>query len=494
MPGKHLRRAVLAAICLGLCVVSGSARAVLGDITDDQRVTDSDVRLALRIAGGMWSPLPNVLKNGDVAGSADNAPDGRLDIVDAVRIMRAATGLDPFPAPIIFGGLTTRLAVTGDKTQPYLLPRAYWIRGTVSGPDPGTDPKPSASIVFVPQGDSQTPVTGAITNGKFVVPARSGTNEVFADFEYLKYGENGRELDYTARVPLTPHTLDVSADGTQDFTYSSGFFTTGTLSGSITAPGWDIMDIAVDIRDFGHASAELDGYPADSYTVTAPVGAAWFSVDYASSETDFDTSLFASFKSPQGVITSGGSDTANITLPALTTLQGTVTGPGDSLWIAASIDAAEVSVGAYRDVDDDGAYTLSTPAGPARVALASSTDLTNGYRDLIHSTPYTIPADGGTANFTLPALPALKTVTGTVTGGPGTPVANVSLAFYGDFPDSGSKWTAEAETMTDSNGVYSIQLPDGNYTVEITPPTPEGPPSGAAASRAKRHRARWMRR
>jgi len=66
-----------------------------GDINDDKRVDITDALLALQISVGLATPTDNNLLNGDVAPRINSisVPDGRIDIGDAVIILKVAVEL-----------------------------------------------------------------------------------------------------------------------------------------------------------------------------------------------------------------------------------------------------------------------------------------------------------------------------------------------------------------------------------------------------------------
>lgn len=493
MNRTHIRAFTLVTVSC-FVLLAGRAHALTGDITDDLKVTTSDAILALRIAGGFWAPMPLTMQNGDVAGGQGNTPDGRMDIQDAVRILRAATGTDPFPAPIISAGMSGSVTLTGDATKDWSLPRAWWMRGTVTGLDLGNDPEPAQTISFTPGVDAFAVNSGPVSDVGYVVPVRNGLNAVALDLEYLKYGENGLEMDYTARVPVQPSSVDVTVDSSQNFTFTAPT-APGTVSGSITAPGWDIYELVLNQSTGSHARAIMENSPADAYTLVASPDTGYFGVEYAVGGDDGLTDAYATLSGMPVTVVSNGQTTVNLTLPSLFTLSGTLSG-GDFLWIE-SISALPGGgvVDLYRDQDDGGTYTLATPQGPVSLVMGIDEDLPNGTRSLAFVQPFTVPAGGGSANFTLPTLPTLRTLSGVVKDAAGNPAANVDVtindATGGSTPSNG--WHAFADIMTGSDGAYSVQLPDGSYEVQLTPPAPQGPPSGIAASRQSRRGHRWWR-
>jgi protocatechuate 3,4-dioxygenase beta subunit len=58
-------------------------------------------------------------------------------------------------------------------------------------------------------------------------------------------------------------------------------------------------------------------------------------------------------------------------------------------------------------------------------------------------------------------LPTPTTLTGTVTGYNGNPLANVQVQLYS------SNWSYVGEVLTDANGVYTINASDGTYNVQV---------------------------
>jgi hypothetical protein len=66
-----------------------------GDLNGDNKVDVSDALLALQFAIGMKKATATDLTNGDVAPFLNNisAPDGVIDIADAVAILQKSVGL-----------------------------------------------------------------------------------------------------------------------------------------------------------------------------------------------------------------------------------------------------------------------------------------------------------------------------------------------------------------------------------------------------------------
>ena len=65
-----------------------------GDLNGDGIVNIVDVLFAARISGGLMTPTPDQLDHGDVAPSGN--PNGKIDAVDVMRILRKHEKLENF--------------------------------------------------------------------------------------------------------------------------------------------------------------------------------------------------------------------------------------------------------------------------------------------------------------------------------------------------------------------------------------------------------------
>ncbi|WP_164472569.1 carboxypeptidase regulatory-like domain-containing protein [Cohnella candidum] len=151
--------------------------------------------------------------------------------------------------------------------------------------------------------------------------------------------------------------------------------------------------------------------------------------------------------------------------------QGTVKGKVADAITLASLTGATVDVYDSSNVkvttvttDDSGQYSLTLPAGSYKI-VASKT----GYSS--ENNLVTVTANTDTFNSPLYLVPVANqgngTVSGTITNAlTGLPVPGLTLTFRKgqnvfDGPSSGT-------ATTDQSGQYTIDLPSGNYTAEIT--------------------------
>jgi hypothetical protein len=161
-----------------------------------------------------------------------------------------------------------------------------------------------------------------------------------------------------------------------------------------------------------------------------------------------------------------------LTFPTLWELDGDFTG-------AAALNAVDVYAeqvpttgldvaGAY--VQTQGiSYLLAMPRG----ALTLSVGLATAYVETMAERllTYTMPAAHTRKDINLPALPDFRTITGTVVGPNGQPVSGATVA-ADSAPQtitSTGIYAYHARTTTDTDGTYTMHLPNGTYTVNVTP-------------------------
>jgi hypothetical protein len=493
MNNFHIRRG--AALSLSLILLGSGARARPGDLNNDLRVNRDDVGYALAAAGGLWAPP--AVTSGDVAGMPDNAPDGRISLADAVRILRAVNGLDTLPSPPLSAPVSDSVTLSTDLSRIYQLPRAWWIQGTVTdsagNPIRSADPlvDVSATIEFAGPNSiaafSENPVS--LNTGAFVAPVETGANAVSVVTETLEHDANFRILaDYRIPMPAIPATISASADATQNFTRPDPPLP-GAVSGVISGADWNIFSPSMILDNGGSASVVLVGNVSPlTYTLKSGPGVGTFFLPAYAMAGSVETDLSASLVGAPVTVTSGAATEHTITLPALPTLQGGIaSGTVKPTWIGVYVETADHSIlRAYSDADATGAYKLRTPAGPVSLMLGAAGPAPPGGRaDLFYVQPATVPSGGGTQNFTMPSLPALWRFSGVVTRPDGAPLAGASVALAPVLTPAevGTGWSGSGEALTGADGKFSIALPAASYRVTILPPGGEAPPRAGALRR-----------
>lgn len=473
-------RAVLMGLT-GAWLATTPAGARPGDLNNNNGLDSGDVKIALQIAGGRTNGAGQIA-TGDVAGPAGNTPDGKITILDAVRIARAANGLDDLGGGGTPGALAvaTQQAVTiaGATTKNFQLPPGYLLSGTV---------KDTAGNSITNNANPLNSTNGSIRFDNPASPSVSAGGNVAANAGYsavVAPGANNATVltgvqiidittgdfsRYTVGQTPTPASVSVNGTKTQAFVRPD-LPVPGTLAGSITGGSVDVATISIGLTNGGSATAFPDG---DSYSMKVPPGAGTvsFSGTLAANE---DVTVSAYLASTPQTVQSGKATTYNITIPALATLGGTVTLPsGVSPAFASLANVTSNGLTGYSSFYSmtSGAYVLAGTPGSYNLSFAmagiksGASTLTWGY-----NTPVTLAAGSNTKNLTLPSLPATYTVQGTVTGPDGKPVSGADISAI--LSAGASSWYAMGDTTTAANGVYSLKLPAGSYTFFITPPAP----------------------
>jgi hypothetical protein len=478
----HSIRRTVAAFLLALPLTPGIARAIPGDLNGDGRFDAKDAAAALAASGGAWMPTYSH-GDGDVAGGPGNAPDGSVTVADAVRLLRIVNGLDSLPIPALAAPATDRLTLSANLARNYQLPRAWRVEGTVK--DTAGKPISSdaplvdifAEIVFTPQAEPtlpwSTPV--AMEDGAYTAAVTSGVNNVAITTEFVEYDEDYNQIyDYWIRQAATPSTLNVAADTTKNFVRAD-LPAAGTLSGTVTAPGWTIDSLDLDLENGGtsYITLQEEGQPVPYSLKSGPGKGVFYVEGHAETDDGYWTDLWASLDGAPVTVGSGAA-TRNIVLPGVTTLRGKISGTDAYSWIQTYQRTADGSI-VSADVDAEegtGNYELWTPSGPSTVVLGiEGPDDTDGWRNLYYIQPLTVPAAGLVKDWTLPAIPTLHAFTGIVTGADGKPLTDAHVYVY---PHTGPTeiapgWVGEGETSTGSDGAFRLLLPTGDYEVWITP-------------------------
>jgi hypothetical protein len=467
----------------GICVVTAlPARAVPGDVDGNTKVEANDARLVLRSAGGLLNASSAMVTAGDVAGPAGNTPDGNLSLLDAVRILRAVNGLDTLgggtPGALAVAKLES-LTVSGATTKNIQLPPGYRLTGTVKDTQgnsitlPGF-PGVSGTIAFsstsnAAAGDSDT---AAVSTGAYSAVVAAGTNEASVTTSVSGITPEFQFYQYSITQTPVPASVVVNGDKVQNFVRPN-LPAPGAVTGAITSPGVEIGSVNFILANGGSAfGAAADG----DYNLQSGPGQGTFTL-YGTLEANPDVSVTAALTDAPATVTSGGTTTRNITLATLATFHGSITAPaGLAIGSISAGNVGATGLTGYSSsfAPDPGAtaYTLAVPPGSYNVLVTFDNLTVNGASlGWSYNTPYTVPAGDTTKNFALPALPGVVVLQGTVTGPDGKPVGSASVFAFGGGTSAG--WHASASDTTGADGKYSLTLPNGSYTMIVSPPDPD---------------------
>ncbi|WP_428264369.1 carboxypeptidase regulatory-like domain-containing protein [Haliangium sp.] len=253
--------------------------------------------------------------------------------------------------------------------------------------------------------------------------------------------------------------VEVSADVNQDIVLLPEA-DTATLSGTVTGQGGSPVSnlrIRAYVNDLFVTSVqtEADG----SYSIDVPVGAVRFDFDQGSEHVP-GGSYYC-----RRTLDISGDATIDHALP-LVRVQGVTKSESESVgntqiavYVSRTI-AGEYCYASHSVTSDvDGQYSFITPTGNVRVRANPPNDTDYGavqeYLTLSSDTTHDI------------VLPRETTLSGTVTGRGGEPVANAYVRMYGP----GRTYT----TYTDENGHYSAVVTPGAYSIYLDDSTPRSP-------------------
>lgn len=155
-------------LALLVVMIAGSARAapLYGDVNGNGVLDFRDAVILLRVAGGLRTDSDVIRRTGDVAPTLDydrgSFGDGKITILDVLRVMRKASGLSTPAWPAKFTGYLLEAGNT------FVL-RRYDATGAVTGPD--LDIPDITSTITGPVADK---VGGVTINGVYVVKSDAG--------------------------------------------------------------------------------------------------------------------------------------------------------------------------------------------------------------------------------------------------------------------------------------------------------------------------------
>lgn len=471
---------------LGLSVPARSA--VPGDIDGDTQVTVNDVRLGVMISGGLFNALSQMVTNGDVASASGNTPDGRITLLDAVRILRAINGLDTLgtsSAPAPSAPLRDSLTLTVTTAKNYKLPAGYTVSGTATDTfgqsitSQAGLPLVTGSVDFA--ATSSPGLTGsaqaAANTGAYSVVLGAAAYNVTISSNVVNVNlSTGKLASYTVKQAPGPPSLTVSGNTTQNFVRPP-LPQPGTVAGTVAGTNITVSSVTLTQSDGGSgASAPASG----SYSLTAPPGTGHISIGgkyVADTTVGFGEYQFSS----PVTLASGATVTHNITVPTLGAIHGTVTVPATTAfssvfcgnYLLTQAGTTDEFFSEYpNQAANPGAYHLALPPGTYPMLFnLSYPSKPNSTTTINYVTQATFTSADVVQNFTLPALGAAIVLSGNVQDSAGKALsgANVTLAPHlTGTPPPG--YYATGSATTDASGNYSMNILPGTYDVQVSPP------------------------
>lgn len=477
---------MVTALCLrvGLPAIGG----VPGDVDGDTLVTSNDSWLALMIAGGTFKALAPMVANGDVASATGNTPDGRISLVDAVRIIRAVNGLDTLggsgtPAPSAALSDTVTLSVNTAKN--YKLPKGFTVSGTakdtggLSITNQAGLPLVTGTVNFTSAANPAIAGTGqaAPNTGAYSTLLGAATYNVTIESSVVNFNViTGKLESYSIVQTASPSSVTVSADKTQNFVRPD-LPASGTVAGTVTSTSTTVQAVTFTLD----AGGSGQGQPtAGSYSIPAPPGTGHISM---SGKYTLDSNVgFGEYQFGSPVtVTPGGSVTHNLTVPALGAIHGLITVPAGTTF--STTFAGNFPFSQSTGIDEyyslyqnqaasPGSYHLALPPGtyPMSINLAypskpASTTTVN------YLTQATFTAADVVQNITLPALGAPIVFSGMVQDSSGKALSGATVQLTphntGSLPNG---YYATATATTDASGNFAMNILPSTYDVLVTPP------------------------
>lgn len=470
------------ALLILLTLAGGSVTAAPGDLDNNGAVGVPDITLALRYASGLVKSNAAAITNGDVASPAD----GKVSLLDAARIARAASGLDPLGG----GGQgnipmlkTETFTLTVSGTKNIQLPGGFTISGTVkdSGGQAAGD-----SISFMPFGDPGAQGGGSSiheTTGAYQTNVLPGTYEAWISrhFEESDPGTGDPLYNYNIGLKTAPSVTVTNSNVTQNYILGS-LPGAAVVTGSVTFGGSLAANLGFDSANFivssgnAYGSGSTTSEDGETYRAKVPAGqatkhvSAYYSEDNGGQElaASIDLSLMTPFS------ITAPSTTHNFVISNLVAHRGEVTAPAGQFLSGVDYNSTN-TIGDYASsyssyfFSPSGPYVAVVPPGTYTRNIDLMMDFTDPTKpSFSYVSTVTVPAGGGTiAPFTLPALPSLLNLSGKVTGPDGLPAkAYVSFTTSGPINNA---YEASTYAVTEDDGTYSVRLPAGSYSVTAMP-------------------------
>jgi hypothetical protein len=455
---------------LAALIMIGSAtgaRAASGDVNGDGFITAADVRLALQYAGGLATPTFAR------ASTADVAADGSVTIADAVRIARIATRVDALPPSLSLPAPAVALTVSGNTVRNVALPGGYAVSGRVLDRlgkvfEGGVTFRDANKVFWGPAPlDEVGDYTAALPPGTYQAivlthrtDATSGGEDSVSDTAIAAGAPFNVSQNLTAKNLTRP---DIAATSRVTFDFS------GPSRPFLTEARIFLTDTGANPATFGLnvVGASILSTPADR---AVPPGT--YYVDTRSSvslSSGFTEDLYLAFAQTISVpaVTS-----RTLAFPTTYQLGGDLTGasgPDAFDILAKQAPKAGANIAMAHAATPQEQYLLELPAGTYTISVGAATLFQDTAAEFLF--PYTMPAKNTSRDISLPAQPVFRTVSGTVVGADGLPAVGARVqvdSVVGTIPAAGV-YAFHADTLTDDLGAYAIGLPNGNYTLTVTP-------------------------
>ncbi|MFE5338257.1 collagen binding domain-containing protein [Isoptericola sp. NPDC056573] len=327
------------------------------------------------------------------------------------------------------------------------------VSGTVLDDD--GNPVPGATVTLTPVGGGEPITVVTSSRGEYLVDdvAWDVANDRPQEYE-LSLGD----LPEGYVVTGTPPNLVVDV-GQEEASTGNDFTVRGpaTVSGAVTAGGEPVAGVVVTLGDRSTTTGADGTYafegvlPGDrTVAVQAPDG---YTVDGPATRdvavgTDDVTGVDFALARP-GAVGGAVTDDAGDPVPGATV---TVAGPDGPVTLTTD-DAGDYFLGELPP--GDYAITLSVPDGYTADETERTITLTPAGESFL-AEDFAVVAD--------PVAPPARPVGGTVTDPDGAPVPGAEVTV------TDSEGAEVATAITDDDGAWTADLPDGAYTATVTPP------------------------
>lgn len=469
MTPNWIRVPVALAASVWLCTLTWAAAPA--DINNDGIISAADTVLALRFAGGLQIPTESQFAVADVVPAGG---DGRVSLLDAVRVMRIASGLDP-QAPTVALPASVNLTVgTTNITRNITLPGGYTVSGTVKdtrgAPIEGYiafRDTVSKAIVDTALLDLDGSYSARLPAGTYQAIAVSQTIEDNSLFETLEMDQavlvgdpftmtgSVANKNYVRPALSTPVTLTAqfSVSGiTTFYPYSLTLQETEASGTQLNYAG---------IRDIAATPLEMS-VPKGTYYVDASgdvvlsTGLTEYFTMYYDAPINVTGSLARTFSIPDTEEVAG-----NILAP-----------PGVNLVDMFTQQRGTGNLAtAYIFLEQDGNYLMALPRASHLFSIGFSLDENSVSGEFLQV--LSVPDGGLTRNIDLPAVPTLRTVSGVVRGPDGKAlegvIVQVEPVIPSSIPTAGVSIYRDIDTTT-ATGAYTLTVPRGDYILSATPP------------------------
>jgi hypothetical protein len=464
------------------------ALAAPGDLDGDGYVTLNDSKIALRLVGGLAKGTEVLVASADVSSdSGAPVPDGAVSLADIIRITRAASKLDilsasagTYPLPI-----SSAVTISGDAARNFALPGGFKVSGIVKD-SAGVNVR--GNIKFRSHSNGALTVSelvriGTTNTGRFTAILPAGTYDVTIQPRTQVVSPDFSSF-YTSfyDVPLSS-PLVVSADSDQSFVQPA-LPATGVVTGTVTPATFVQSDAYLyaspgsavgDARFLGVGTATGQTYNGKAQAGTFYLWLEGYNAQDGNNYIDYI---------PDDPITviAGGTTTRNVDLPAFVQVSGKVTAPEGTTTAGVSLSpqgpfpwTTAYPVQSYYDYSqgaDTRAYRLAVcPQAYDLDASISSVTVESSTLDYTFHQPLQVGAADMVKDITFDPLPPNRHLSGTVTGPGGAVVAGAMVYALTVYPNTSGSYYVGSTTYTGADGAYHLTLPDGQYTLTITPPS-----------------------